>query len=246
MSSIKINLNYFAASARLHGADGLGAVVRALAIDHARIKLQSADIEDLTDNTTGTPAALLVNLDLPAAAFDASVANGAAVADLNVLISEAENAMAVMAEAANTARVKLGLPLFTYAGTVAIANTVPALQSIVDAGVGVAAVDYQSGRAGLATVKAHFRKLAYGIDEVLVAVGGDKTPSALTGEFTDAYSLAAVTATTASADGTSAVSKADADDFFGDFADNVATLAAAWNAAMGQAAGVGALHVVAA
>lgn len=37
--------------------------------------------------------------------------------------------MAVLVEAMNTARVKLGLTVYTYAGTVATPNTIPAITS---------------------------------------------------------------------------------------------------------------------
>lgn len=247
MPAIKVTQEYFSSSAKLYGADGLGAVIRGLAIDHARIKVMAADIEDLTDNSGGSDAGAtgLVDLDVPTAAFDATSANGADDAEFNTAIGKIENAMAVIAEAANTARAKLGLTAFTYAGTVAASNTIAALDTSVSAATGANAIDYTEGKAAMETAKKHLRKLVFGLDEVFVALGETKLTSAVTGDYTSAWALTAIADAASSADGSEAVSKADADDFLADFADNIATIAAKWNAVMVQASDTEALSVVA-
>jgi len=246
MTTLKVNQEYFASSGRLYGRDGLGAAIRGLAIDHARIKIMAADIEDLTDNSTGInlAGAGLTDLAIPITAFDATLANGAQLAGFNTTVNVLENAMAVVAHAMNTARVKLGLTVYTYAGTVAIANTVPAITKTVTAATGTSALDYVGGRAAMIQAKAHLRKLVHGLDEVFVALGEPRLVSGLTGDYSG-IALSAIADAAASASGASAISKADADDFLGDFADNIATIAAKWNAVMVQASDTDGLHVIA-
>lgn len=247
MAAVKVTKDYFASSSRLFGADGLGAVIRGLAIDNARAKIMASDIEDLTDNSTGTSALAgvgIVDLVIPTVAFDATSAGGSPRAALNTAIGVLENALAVLAEAMNTARAKLGLTAYTYAGTVAVANTIPAITKALTATSGTSAVDFVSGRAKLIQAKQHLRKVVHGMDEVFVAVGADPLVSALTGEYSG-VALSAIADADAAATGASSISDAVADAFLLAFANNVATIAAKWNAVMVQGSDTQALQVVA-
>lgn len=248
MPAIKVTKKSFAGSARLYGENGLGAVIRGLAIDNANLKLQVAQVLDLTDNTTGTASGTtLVDLVVPSAAFDATSAGGAQLTAFNAALVKYENAGKVLTNALNLARTRLGLSLPTAAtGTEATASTIPAQDKTVATASGTSAVDYVTGRAAMVKAKANLRALAASMNEVLVAIG----QAPLTINTKDAYpqsmNLVAVTAASASATGASAVSKAAADAFLTGLANNLATMAAKWNASMNQGGSVAPLNVVAA
>ena len=246
MSAIKVTQDYFGSSGRLYGSDGLGAVIRGLAIDHARTKIMTSDVPDLTDNSTGTAGASLVDQVVPTE-FDATTANGADLTEFNAAIAKFEDAGKVLANSVTNARTILGLSAITaLSGTAATADTIPALDQSVASASGTSAVDFAAGRLTMAQAKANLERLYRAVNEVLVAVGADKITSGLKTQGAAGENLPAITAATASADGSSALSKAEADDFLDDLADNIATIAANWNAAMDQGAATAApLNVVA-
>jgi hypothetical protein len=244
MMAIRVKPFHFSGAGKVHGrdADALGAIVRGLAIDHARAKAASATIADLTDNTTGVAAASVVDLVLPTAAFDASSAGGATRTDFNTAIGKFENAGAVLGDNLNKLRARLGLELVSWAsGTIAAAATLPAQDKSVNTTSGATALNYASGRTAMAAAKANLRKLVRAFNECMVALGFPKVTDALSGPFGDGYILVAIAdadaddQTGTANDGKTAISKTVADTFLDSLADNLATLAAFWNVRMGQA-----------
>ncbi len=232
--TIKVGTNYFSAGgnvpASVHGANSLAAIARGLAIDVARLKTIVVAPADFTDNSTGVSAGTIVDLAVPTAAFDASASGGSPLAGFNTAITVLENAMAVVAEHMNDVRTPLGLTALTYAGTVAVADTIPAITKVLTATSGTSAVDYATGKLKLAEAKAQLRKLVAAYNEVLVAIGVTPLVSALTEDFTQDYTLAAITDATASATGASSISDTVVDTFLTAFAANIASLATKWNA----------------
>jgi hypothetical protein len=230
--TIRVSPSHFSGHGKVftREADGLAAIVRGLAIDHARIKVATANPADFTDNSTGVVAGEVVDLILPTAAFDASAAGGADQAELNGAIDDAEDAMAVVAEHLNDVRALVGLTALTYAGTVAVADTIPAMTKSVATANGASAVEFAEGMTRLAPVKNNLRVLVRAFNETMVACGIDPNADGLTGAFDNDYDLSAVADAAASADGSDSIAKTVADAFLDSLADNIASLATYWNA----------------
>lgn len=82
---MKVTRDYFASSSRLYGADGLGAVIRALAIDNARAKIMASDrrFHRQLHRHLRLERRGIVDLVIPTAPFDATSAGGSPRAALN-------------------------------------------------------------------------------------------------------------------------------------------------------------------
>ena len=248
MSSIKIRDGQFSGNGKLYSRerDGLAAILRGLAIDNARLKVEVSDVKSFTDNSTGAAASKLVAIPIPTAAIDASSAGGVTTTSLNTSLGKIANAGKVISNTINEASTLLGLPSTTAAsGTQATADTIPAQDKTGTSGSGSSAASFASAVAAMKVARGNFHRLVNGVNEVLVAIGQAPIRAAAVSHPLD-KALLAIPSVTASADGTKAVSKAAVDAFLAAHANNVATLAAAWNAALNQGTpGQGALHVVA-
>lgn len=230
MPAIRISKDYFSGNGRLFGKDGLGEVIRGLAIDHARNKVGPANVPALTDNTTGAAAASVVDLVLPTAPFDATSAGGAQRAAYNTAVGKINNAGKVLSNSVNDVRALLGLDSVTHGfGTEATPDTLPALDKVVTEGNGNTALDYESGLASMKKVKANQRKLLRAVNEVFVALGEDPVSSSFKGSVGSDLTAADPGTAAASATGASAISKAVMDTFLDSVADNFATIADKWN-----------------
>jgi hypothetical protein len=80
--SIIIKTKHFASGKKLFSADvdGLSAIVRGMAIDHARNRIKTVNPTAFTDISTGVAAAApygFVDAPMPVAAFNAASAGGA-------------------------------------------------------------------------------------------------------------------------------------------------------------------------
>lgn len=235
MPAIKVTRDYFSGTSKLFGTGGLGEVIRGLAVDHARIKLEIAAIGDLTDNTTGVAALSVVDQVLPTAVFDASAAGGATRTEFNTAIGKFEDAGKVLVNAFNDARARLGLPLLSAAsGAEAAADTIPAQDKSVNTTSGATSLNYTAGRTAMQKAKDNLHRLVRGLNDIRVAVGHEKLATALSGSLPSDYALVTIADAAADADGATAISKAVADTFLDSLADNLATIAASWNDAMFQ------------
>jgi hypothetical protein len=235
--TIKISKSKFSGNAFLYdtGVEGLGAVVRGLAIDHARRVIESTQIGDFIDNSTGTAAATFVNLLAEPAVFDATSAGGAQLAGFNTAMGKVENALAVIGAYLNRARGRLGLDRISLGvGTIATAGTIPAQDKSVTSTNGTSAIDNVSGRAAMLVAKQNLQKIVAAYNEVRVALGYDKVASALSGQYADNFTLADIPTATAAATGASSIAKTVMDTFLSNMAANIATLAAGWNLLMTQ------------
>lgn len=235
MTAIKIERDYFRASSMLFGPKGLGAVIRAFAVNTA-VAAVKADLADtptilvLTDNSTGTAGTALKTVPLPSAPHDATSAGGAQLTGLNAAITASLNAGKVITDRLNAARTKIGLPTITSAGTAATAGTIPAQTKTVTAATGTSAADYVSGRAKLLELAANQARLVRALNEVLVAVGAPEIPSnAVAPKAVGGNLLAVAAAAAAVTPGTSALSKAAADAALTALADNYAFIADTWD-----------------
>jgi len=250
MSAIKVKLTQFTGLANVYSRNpyGLAAIVRGLAIDNARLKVEVAAVHDFTDNSTGVAGAAIVGLPIPVAAIDATAAGGAQLTALNASLVKLQNAGKVITNTINEASALLGLSANVSAsGVQAAADTIPALDKARTAANGVTAVSYASAVAAFTTAAANLNSLIYGANAVLAAVGAPALKTAGPFGVPESLTLAAIPAAVAVAVGPGALAKADADAFLAAYANNVATLAAAWDVAFNQGApGQGALHVVAA
>lgn len=233
--TIKVGSTYFSAGgnvpASVYGDTAtLAKALQGVVVELGRLKVIEVNPGDFTDNSTGVSAGSIVDLVLPTAAYDATSAGGSPRAALNTAIGKIENAMAVVAENMATTRTALGLTALTYAGTVATPGTIPALDKTLTATNGTSAVDYVSGTAKLTELKGSMRELVHCFNEVLVAVGATPLASALTGDFTLNYAIAAIADADASATGASSISDTVADAFLTAAAANIASMATKWNA----------------
>jgi len=210
-------------------------VLQGLAIDNANSRWATANPGDFTDNSTGTPGTAPFTageLSIPAAKYDASGGTtGAGVSDFNTAEAAFEDVGKVMVNRINLVRAVLGLPAMTAAsGSQAVAGTIPAMTKTTTGSQGTDAVDFTTGVASMRVMKDNLGRLIRGLNEVLVAVGAVPVVAAEQGTEAD-VALLDVPAGTASADGTSSISKTVADAFFTGLANDVSKLAAAFNAA---------------
>lgn len=237
--TIKVSKSSFSGNAFLYdtGALGLGAIIRGLAIDNARRVIESTQIGDFTDNSTGTAASGIVDLAAFPAVFDATSAGGAQLAAFNTAIGKVENALAVIGGYLNRARGRLGLSQISLGvGAIATAGTIPAQDKTVATSNGTSALDWASGRASMLVAKQNLQKVVRAFQEVRVALGYSKLPSALTGAVSDDYALADIPTAAASSTGASSIAKTVVDTFLTALAANIATIAAQWNLMMTQGA----------
>lgn len=243
MSAIKVRKDYFSGHSKVFdaGPDALGNIIRGLAIDNARNRIEAAAVADWTDNSTGTAAAALVAMPLPSAAIDATSAGGAQTTALNTSIGNTNNAFQVIKNSLNNARSRLGLPLVVFAyGTQAAADTIPAQDLTATAASGTSAAKYSTVLTQLTVVRNNFLKLASAFNEVLVALG--EVPLALpVAPWGAGITLGNPGSATSVAAGPGAVAKADVDPFLAAVANNIATLAATWNRYMTQGGTIAAL-----
>jgi len=252
MSSVAIKLSHF--SGLSHVADrtslGLAAILRGMLIDTARLKIEVSGVHDFTDNSTGTSTGgALLAMPVPSVGVNATSAGGVQVTALNASLVKLQNAGKVITNTINEASALLGLPANVSGfGTQVTGDTIPAQDLTSTAASGTAAATLASAIASFNAVEANVAALAAGVNAVLVAVGAAPVDATMLGSQTSAYLLTAISipATVAVAAGPGALAKADADAFLDNAADNIATLAAAWNAAMNQGSpGAGPLHVIA-
>jgi hypothetical protein len=249
MTAIKVRKDQFVGTSKVFGRepDALAAIIRGLAIDSARLKVEVSGVADFVDNTTGTTASVLVNVPIPATAIDATSAGGTLASALNTSLGKIQNAGLVVENVINTARTLLGLPLLTgSSGTEATAGTIPAQTLAGTGGTGAAAASFASAVAALNIAKSNLVRLIRGADEVFVALGVSSLAYNQGSHVLD-LALVAIPTVTTSAAGLEALALTDATAFLAAYANNVATLAATWNAALNQGTpGAGPLHVVAA
>ena len=249
MSAIKVRKDHFVGTSKIFSRepDALSAILRGILIDSARLKVEVVGVADLIDNSTGVAAASLVAVPVPTVAINGTTAGGTLASALNTSLGKVQNAGLVLENTINEARAPLGLPLLTgLSGTQAAANTIPAQDKAGTTGAGALAADYASSVAAFSVAKSNLVRLIHGTNEVLGALG---LAPLVVGQGQTALDLALGTIPTvaASTTGSSALALTDATAFFTAYANNVATLAVAWNAAMNQGTpGAGPLHVIAA
>jgi hypothetical protein len=241
MTAVKVRLGQFSGLGKVYSRDndGLAAIVRGLAIDHARLVLEVSGVSDLTDNTTGTNGGAIVNMVGPAFAsgvYNAVSGGGAQAAALNTSLGKIANASKVLVNSFNNARARIGLPPLSQSdGVQASANTLPAQDLTATTASGTSAADYQSTQAAFEVVRRNTRQLSYALNEILVAIG--MSPLAITipgSEVQPDYVIDPQLTIVAAVDGSSSVALADATAFLAAVANNYASLAYAWNSAMVQ------------
>jgi hypothetical protein len=226
---------------------GLASIIQGLAVDNARILIQVAGIPDFTDNSTGVvSAAGIVDIRSPRVPTLNTANTVASLSDLNAALTKVYNAEAVLIEVANKARTVLGLPLGVAAGgVVATSGTIPALTKSVASSTSTSAVDFASAKGAIRIAEQNLRNVVRQINEVIYAVGLPEVPEGSVGKWTPSLALTNVQAAASVVGGNSAL-KTEVDAALTAMANNIATLAARWNAAMTQGVGgVGPLRVVA-
>ena len=246
MTAIKVPLNHFSGNGRVYTREptGLAAILRGLAIDNARLKVEVSSVHDFTDDSTGT-ASSIAALPLPVTALDVTAAGGAQTVALAASLVKVQNAGEVMTNTINEASALLGLPANVSAsGAQVTADTIPALDLSGTASNGATAASFASTVASFQVAKDNFARLLSGANAVLVAIGAAPLSDTVLGNHAIDLTLAAIPAPVSVSAGPGGVALADTTAFLSAYANNVATLAAAWNAAMNQGT-PGALHVVA-
>ena len=234
--SVVLRPRHFTASKKVFTAeaDGLANILRAVAVEQARLHLIATPTppQQLIDNSAGTAAQppVLSELVVASAPFNAVSAGGAQLAGLEAALAAADNAHAVIATTFDTVLTQLGLAAVSglSSGVVAAVNTIPALPKTVAAAAGTAAADYVTGRAGLLIVRQNHQRLMRAMAMMMTALGEAWAPANVQGAYGEDFGLVALPAIAAATDGSSAIAATDASAFALALANNVATLAAAW------------------
>lgn len=170
--------------------------------------------------------------------------NGAEVVFAAAAAGTAGNAITLASS--NGAQTVSGADLSGGATDGTIAHTIPAQAKAGTAATGAAAADFTTSVSALKIVKLNQQRLARVMASALVALGEPALVSALAGAYPADFNMHAVNAPVASVGGASALAVADATAFYAAAVNNIATMAAVWNAALADVqAGTGQLHVVA-
>jgi len=248
MTAILIKRHQFTGLSKVYSRepDGLAAILRGLAIDNARLKVEINTVKQFTDNSGGTAGSGLVALTIPLVAIDATSAGGAQVTALDTSLGKIANVGKVMTGTINEASALLGLPASSaVSGSQASADTIPALDTASTSANGATAATFASAVAALRVAKDNLARIANGMNAVFAAVGAAKVSATVLGPHALDLGLLAIPSVLG-AGPTAAAKKADVDAFLAAYANNVATLAAKWNAALNAGSpGQGPLHVVA-
>ena len=239
MSAIKVKITQFTGSPRSTAATPMASPPSFAAWPSTMraLKVEVAGVHDFTDNSSGVAGAGIVGLPIPAAAIDATAgwrrgdhgAQHLARQDAERRPGDHEHDQRSLG-AARPAGQRLGVT-----GVQAAADTIPALDKASTAQNGANAVSYASAVAAFKVAAGNLNSLIYGANAVLVAVGAPALKTARPVGTPESLTLAAIPAAVAVTAEPSAVAKADVDAFLAAYANNVATLAAAWNAAMKRA-----------
>ena len=241
MTATIVHKGQFSGLSHIFGRDNnhLAALLRGMAIDNARSRVEAAAVAAITDSTTGTADStipwLIVDLPIaPTGVFNATSAGGVQLTAFNTSLGKIANDHAVLAERLNQARGRFGLPLVTFAsGTIATSGTLAALDLTATTASGNSAVDNASYVAATTTMKQAHRQLVRAFHEILAALGFDADLiDDLVGTYPQTYALPATATVVAAASGASSVALADGTAFLADVANNLATLAVAWNQIM--------------
>jgi len=244
MVAIKLRTVSFSGAGFIHdaGPNGLAAMVRGIAQDLARTKIEVASVPNLTDNSTGTKAATIAALVIPTAAFDGQTSGAAPGAAFNTAIGLFEDVGQVLIRSFNNVRVRLGLPLLVAAsGSEATADTIPAMTKTLTSTNGATAIDFTTGVAKMKEARVNLATLVHGFNEIMEALGETKF-AGVGGGFADAAVPQTLTAITDATSGTGTpAGKTSIDDtvmdtFLTALANDIASLAAEWNNKMFQAA----------
>lgn len=206
MTATKVTINHFTGMGKVHQADsdGLAALIRKLAQDNARTRINN--FGSLTDSTGATPSyanGIVAQSGKNIAAFTESGTASAQKAAFDTATGKVEDAMAVLVRFMNRINGNLGLPLITddSAGAVATDGTIPALDLSVSA-VNTSCVPYATGKLRLETIRLNMARLVAFANRIAVAVGEPKLVSALGLSFDGDAVLDEVAATGTATDGT--------------------------------------------
>jgi len=217
-------------------AASLTNIVRGLAMDHARQRVENAGVADVTDSSAGTAASDSVALVIPTAAFNAVSVNGAQNTDFITTMDEFLDAMTAFGDHLNNVRARLGLkrvPLLTRTFT---AGTVPACDNAITAATGATTVGFSTGYTALVIIQNGYATLLRALNEVAAAIG-EPILTENSGGTPDlsAYTIADFVNPTASATGSDSIDKTVADAFCAALRNNIATMCAKFNALMQSA-----------
>lgn len=176
-AAIRIKGNQFSGLSKVSTTDrdSLANILKGIARDLAREKIENAKIADFTDSSGGTASVIpyfIQDLFVPTTAFNALSAGGANRANFNTATGVMENQLAVLCDWVNRARGRVGLPLVTFAdGTIATAGTIPVATAAVGSTSGTSALDFVDGIAKMALVKNNMDMAVQALNETFNAIG---------------------------------------------------------------------------
>ena len=234
----------FSGGGNISGDSGLSlaAVIRGLAQDIAKTRLNVSTVGNFTDNSGGTADSgrVLRGMVVPTEPYDGRSSGAAPANGFNNAINGFQNAFKVMENRFKLAtdRISTTRPVATQ-GTQGTAGTIAALTASLSASSGNAAIDFTTGTVAMRALRKDIVIMASGLNRILVAIGSDKITSVMDDEpfpteDTATATIANATAGTGSPRGTTSISDTVMDAFLTSARNNVATIAATWNGAMRQ------------
>jgi hypothetical protein len=184
MTAILIKRHQFSGLSKVYSGDpdGLSAILRGIAIDNARLKVEVSGVKQFTDNSSGAASSGLVALTIPLVAIDATSAGGAQTTALNTSLGKIANAGKVISNTINEASTLLGLPASSAAsGAQAAADTIAAMDKTGASATGASAASFASTIVAFKAARDNFARLGNGANAIFAAVGASRVSAQVLG-----------------------------------------------------------------
>lgn len=172
---VKVKPDHFTGGSNTAGdeVNSLSNIIRGIAADNARAKIELAGVADVTNSAGGTILAppATVAMTIPTATFDSTTINGAQLTNFDAVAIVNHDSLVEFGDYMNNILVRLGLPRITWTtATIATENTISALTASVT-GATTGQVGFASGVATMNVLRSNYSTIHYSVNNILSAVG---------------------------------------------------------------------------
>lgn len=211
----------------VYGLDDVAKLIRGLAIDNARNKFSAVDITKQTDSTTGTAAAAIAAVTLPAATHltDGVATTAAPKAGFDTAIGKLANCAASFANHINYYLASLGHPQIVIPSGPTVTAALPALDKTLSGVATTGAVEPDTGRTQLQRQIDNLSTIARGCNKIAEALGIPTLADVSGGAASNTLYAAASTGSSVNGSTTATLSDTQVDAALTAIANNYASLA---------------------